>query len=145
MFGFQSERPVRSKRSRKHTVIGEVTCNFELAKPWNLCIHMFANFEWDPLRLVAYRANHKILVVVLKLEVNFKFRNQESFTCTLNHEWNLKFTAICVNPTRVCLLVIHQHRSMIQNSAQCIFAHYGIYVQASERKEIIFSFANIIS
>ena len=33
---------------RKRTVIGEVTPNFELAKPRGLCIHTSANFEWDP-------------------------------------------------------------------------------------------------
>ena len=29
-------------------VIGEVTPNFELAKPRDLCIHTSANFELDP-------------------------------------------------------------------------------------------------
>ena len=47
---------------RKRTVIGEVTPNFELAKPRGLCIHTSANFEQDPPRLVVCRANLKILL-----------------------------------------------------------------------------------
>ena len=46
--------------TRKRTVIGEVTLNFELAKPRGLCIHMSADFEWDPPRLIVYHANHTI-------------------------------------------------------------------------------------
>ena len=46
--------------TRKRMVIGEVTPNFELAKPRGLCVHTSANFEWDHPRLVVCRANLKI-------------------------------------------------------------------------------------
>ena len=87
----------------KRMVIGEVTPNFELAKPWGLCIHTSAiNFEWDPPRLVVCRANLKILLWFRNSKVNFKLRNHESSTRTPNfkltklasNEWNLKFTEL---------------------------------------------------
>ena len=56
-FAFRSARPVHSELSRKRTVEGEVTLNFELAKPRGYCVHTSANFDGDPPRLVVYRAN----------------------------------------------------------------------------------------
>ena len=59
--------------TRKRTVIGEVTPNFELAKPRGLCIHTSANFKWDPPRLVVYRANQKISLWFRNLKLTSSF------------------------------------------------------------------------
>ena len=70
--------------TQKRTVIGEVTPNFELAKPRGSCVHTSANFGWDHPRLGVCRANLKISLWFRNLEVNFKLRNYESSTRTLN-------------------------------------------------------------
>ena len=57
-------QPLREHKrvfTRKCTVIGEVTPNFELAKRRGLCVHTSANFKCDPPRLVVCRTNLKIL------------------------------------------------------------------------------------
>ena len=52
--------------TQKHMVIGEVTPNFELAKPQGLCVHKSASFERDRPWLVIYRSNDSILLWFLK-------------------------------------------------------------------------------
>ena len=59
--------------TRKRTVIGEVTLNFELAKPRGLCIHTSANFDGDPPWLVVYRANLKILLWFRNLKLTSSY------------------------------------------------------------------------
>ena len=59
----------------KRMVIGEVTPNFELAKPQGLCIHTSANFEWDHPRLVVCRANLKISLWFRNLKLTSSYEN----------------------------------------------------------------------